>query len=129
MKKELENKLFEKYPKLFRQKELSMQETCMCWGLDCGAGWYWLLDNLCSCIQDYIDANNKTQAETVQVKEKFGGLRFYLDGADTYIHGMVSLAETMSYSTCEVCGATTEIIHTKGWIKTLCKSCAKKRKA
>lgn len=123
MDEKLEKELYKKYPKLFRQKDLSMQETCMCWGITTGNGWYWLLDNLCDCIQGYIDNNDKPQAEAVQVKEKFGGLRFYLNDADDYIQGMVSLAETMSYSTCESCGATTDIIHTKGWIKTLCKTC------
>ena len=124
MDEKLEKELYKKYPKLFRQKDLSMQETCMNWGICTGNGWYWLIDNLCNCIQGYIDDNNKPQAEAVQVKEKFGGLRFYLNGADEYIQGMVSLAETMSYSTCESCGVTTDIMHTKGWIKTLCKSCA-----
>lgn len=31
---ELQEKLFEKYPKIFRQKDLSMNETCMCWGIE-----------------------------------------------------------------------------------------------
>ena len=123
MDKKLEEKLFKKYPKLFRQKDLSMQETCMCWGITTGKGWYWLIDNLCNCIQNYIDDNNKPQAEAIQVKEKFGGLRFYLDGADDYIHGMVCLAEDMSYKTCEMCGSTKDIMHTVGWVSTLCKNC------
>lgn len=124
MDEKLEKELYKKYPKLFRQKDLSMQETCMNWGIETGTGWYWIIDQLCSCIQDYIDANNKPQAEFVQVKEKFGQLRVYIDNADEYIRGMISLAETMSYVTCESCGVTTGIIHTSGYIKTLCKSCS-----
>ena len=124
MDEKLEKELYKKYPKLFRQKDLSMQETCMNWGICTGNGWYWLIDNLCSCIQGYIDDNDKPQTEAVQVKEKFGSLRFYVNGADEYIHGMISLAEDMSYSTCESCGCTTDILHTSGWIKTLCKTCA-----
>jgi len=123
MNDKLEKELFEKYPKLFVQKDLSMQETCMCWGLECEKGWFWLLDNLCSCIQDYIDNNNKPQIEVVQVKEKFGMLRFYISGADDMVYGMISLAESLSYRTCESCGAVSNIIHTKGWIRTICKSC------
>ena len=128
MNKEVEKKLYDKYPKLFAQKDLPPYQTCMYWGINVGDGWYWLLDNLCSCIQDYIDANDKPQTEASQVKEKFGALRFYVNGADDYIYGMISLAETMSYSTCESCGATTDIIHTKGWIQTLCKSCSTEKK-
>jgi hypothetical protein len=126
MKKELENKLYEKYPKLFRQKDLSMQETCMNWGVCTGNGWFWIIDNLCNCIQNYIDANKKPQAEFVQIKEKFGELRIYIEGTDELIQGMVWLAEDLSYSTCEACGTIQDIVHTKGYIKTLCKSCAGK---
>lgn len=120
MDKKLENKLFEKYPKLFRQKDLSVQETCMCWGVECGSGWFWLIDNLCNCIQSYIDANNKPQVEIVQLKQKFGSMRCYVEGADELIHGMIWLAEHASYGICEECGSTVDIIHTTGWIRTLC---------
>ena len=41
----------------------------------------------------------------IQVKEKFGGLRFYYSGGDDYIRGLVDMAESMSYKTCEVCGS------------------------
>jgi hypothetical protein len=40
----------------------------------------------------------------IQVKEKFGGLRFYYNGGDEKIEGMVRLAEAMSKCTCEGCG-------------------------
>jgi hypothetical protein len=46
MKAELQQKLYEKYPKIFVQKDLPMSQTAMCWGIDCGDGWFWLLDNL-----------------------------------------------------------------------------------
>ena len=124
MDEKLEEKLYEKYPKIFKQKDLSMRETCMCWGLECGDGWYWLIDNLCNCIQGYVDANDRPQVEAVQVKEKFGTLRYYINNGNDYIYGMISLAETLSYNVCENCGSITEITHTKGWIKTLCKTCA-----
>ncbi|NBP04388.1 MAG: hypothetical protein EBU90_30760 [Proteobacteria bacterium] len=32
-----------------------MTETCMCWGFECGDGWFAILDALCSNIQWYID--------------------------------------------------------------------------
>ena len=38
MKAELQNKLFEKYPKIFGQKDLPMTQTAMCWGIDCEIG-------------------------------------------------------------------------------------------
>jgi hypothetical protein len=58
-----------------------------------------------------------------QIKEKFGGLRFYYSGGDEAICGMVNLAESLSYKICEDCGSTKDIGYTKGWITTMCKEC------
>lgn len=170
MNDKLQKKLFKKYPKIFAQKSLPMSRTCMCWGIDTGDGWFWLIDNLCSSIQDYIDNNNckiprgtnqgdlganytvtydsssvgelnesKTmnendlvdsipQVEAVQVKEKYGGLRFYYDGGNETIHGMVWLAERMSRNICEYCGSNDRVKQTSGWITSLCTKCFSERK-
>jgi len=58
-----------------------------------------------------------------QIKEKYGGLRFYYIGGDDFIGGLVRMAEYMSYRTCEFCGTTKDVGHTEGWIITCCKSC------
>lgn len=63
--------------------------------------------------------------QVVQVKEKFGGLRYYYNGGDDQIFGMVTLAESVSYYMCENCGSTKNVGQTSGWITTLCKECAK----
>ena len=124
MKQELDNQLCEKYPKIFADRHKPMTETCMCWGFECGAGWYNILDQLCNNIQHYIDWKNRKeeivpQVVAEQVKEKFGTLRFYYRGGDTYISGLVSMAESMSGITCEECG-TIGKQRTSGWIRTLC---------
>lgn len=59
------------------------------------------------------------QVVAIQVKEKFGGLRFYYMGGDDYIRGLEAMAESMSYRTCEVCGAPGSST-SEGWIRTLC---------
>lgn len=128
MDRKLQNKLYKKYPKIFRQKDLSMEKTAMCWGISIGNGWYWLIDKLCSQLQWDIDKNHYPQIETVQVKEKFGGLRFYTNGGTNEQNGMISLAESLSFSICEDCGTTKDVSQTKGWIVTLCKKCYKKRR-
>jgi len=126
VKPELQNKLFEKYPKIFRQKDLSMQETCMCWGFDCGDGWYNIIDTLCHQIQWHLKHNLKkyevpevANVEATQVKEKYGGLRFYYNGGNDFIRGLVSMAESLSGKTCEECGAPGGPSK-GGWISTLC---------
>jgi hypothetical protein len=52
MSPELEHKLIEKYPDFFRDVTKSPQETCMCWGIDTGDGWYNIVDNLCGFLKD-----------------------------------------------------------------------------
>ena len=62
-----------------------------------------------------------------QVKEKFGGLRFYYHGGDDTIDGMVRLAEDASNAICEECGAFNPAVgRTKQWIHTTCQPCLKK---
>ena len=62
----------------------------------------------------------------VQVKQKFGGLRFYVNRASNEQYSLISFAERMSYKTCEVCGSMqgTQLYET-GWHKTLCPQHAK----
>lgn len=59
------------------------------------------------------------QIKVQQVKEKFGGLRFYYDQGNEYISGLVSMAEAMSYVTCEVCGDSGKV-RKNGYFRTLC---------
>lgn len=181
MKKELDEKLVAKYPKIFRDRYAPMTHTAMCWGFECGDGWYNILDILCGNIQSHIDWSRKQrlsdlrfnralkralsgdsstlvkyftykregeidawatwaikqatqaidhgqyrvprvairQVVASQVKEKFGTLRFYYNGGDYCIDGMVRMAESMSYRTCELCGAPGKA-NRHGWITTLC---------
>jgi hypothetical protein len=55
----------------------------------------------------------------VQVKEKFGGLRFYVHGATNEAHNYIDFAERMSYRTCETCGKPGKTIR-NGWHYTAC---------
>ncbi len=126
MKKELQNKLFEKYPKIFAQKDLGPKETLMCFGICCGDGWYWLIDELCSHLQFHIDKNNYSQVEATQVKEKYGGLCFYTQSSDDYLMGYIHFAEYLSLSICESCGTTENVTQTEGWIRTICQKCLAK---
>jgi hypothetical protein len=93
-------------------------------GFACGEGWWPILTNLCANIQHHLDWKNKKsevvpQVVVAQIKEKFGGLRFYYDGGDDHISGMVRMAEAWAGNTCEDCGAPGKS-RDGGWIKTLC---------
>ena len=131
MKQELDTLLCERYPKLMVNRNKPMQETCMCWGFDCGDGWFNILDQLMGNIQHHSDWKNKkeevvAQVTLDQVKEKFGTLRFYYTGGDDVIDGMVRMAESMSGVTCEECSAPANT-HGPGWIRTICEPCEEAR--
>ena len=59
MKQELDKLLCEKYPKMMVNRNKPMQETCMCWGFDCGDGWFNILNQLMGNIQHHIDWKDK----------------------------------------------------------------------
>jgi len=99
-------------------------------GFSCGPGWYPILEKLCANIQSHIDWKNEQfekygrgeavpQVVAAQIKEKFGGLRFYYDGGDDTVRGMVRMAEAWADSSCEDCGAPGRQ-RNSGWIRTLC---------
>jgi len=131
MKKELQEKLFNNYPTIFRQRELDRTVTAMCYGISCGDGWYTLIDTMCGNIQNRMENANRNKpeeehiiCEATQVKEKWGGLRFYVQGSDSYIDGIIDLAESMSYRICSECGnASVQNEKKRGWIYTLCDNC------
>ena len=141
MRQELQDKLYEKYPNLFSNKDKSIQQSCMAFGIECNCGWYDLLSAVCwrifqheKNITDRVRIRNENNKENDQsdleyepvkfdqIKEKFGGIRIYYTGGDDYIQGVVSLADEMSYKICEVCGNSGKP-NKGGWITTLCDNC------
>jgi hypothetical protein len=83
----------------------------------CDEGWYPLIQEL---ISDLIELGwNK---EINQVKEKFGGLRFYINDGSSEIHEKIIEAERKSYTICEVCAESGKLRKDLGWLLTLCDS-------
>lgn len=123
MSPELDKKLCEKYPKIFVNRNGDPKETSMCWGIECGDGWYDLIDRLCDNLQWNTDRNNRNgrypQVVAVQVKEKFGDLRFYVERANDVQDAVISFVESLSHHTCDVCGAKGKT-RQEGWITTRC---------
>lgn len=124
MRDELDQYLCKVYPKIFKDRSGDPKETLMCFGFECGDGWFQIINQLCNNIQHYLNWQNKDsevvpQVVATQVKEKFGTLRFYYDGGDSKIDGMVRMAESMSGVTCEECGKPGKT-RQGGWIKVLC---------
>ena len=122
MTPELEKKLVEKYPKIFSVSTLDSRMPFPMFGIECGDGWYDLLDTLCGAIQHHLKYNAADGVEQVvveQIKEKFGTLRFYERGGDAVTSAYISLAEQMSSRICEECG-NRGILRGGGWIRSQC---------
>jgi hypothetical protein len=108
----------EKYPKMFSKPY---------GGFAVSEGWWPIIESLCANIQSHTDWWNKNrgtrpvveQVVVEQIKEKFGGLRFYYTGGDDQISGMVRMAEDWAAHSCEECGVP-GTAGGKGWIRTLC---------
>ena len=84
MRKELQEKLEKKWPKLFGQKNMSEFQSCMHYGLEIGDGWYDLFDVMCGSIQDYVNQKQASdpkflQPELAQVKEENAKIRAETD--------------------------------------------------
>ena len=76
----------------------------MCWGFVCGDGWYEVLYDLSRELNDYLEKNPSVDFEVVQVKSKFGVLRFRLGYRDPKTEQMISVACQRASVTCEVSG-------------------------
>lgn len=120
-------------------KEESKKIGCfhpIAFGFECDDGWYDLLDRL----MEKISKLDKEKAVVVhQIKEKFGGLRFYIGGEirmdiigqgsmimdreDQFkkVYEAIDEAESESFKTCEVCGKPGKLCLAGYWLKTVCK--------
>lgn len=163
MKEELESALCKEFPSIFRDYHGDMTVTCMHWGMSCGDGWASLIRDICLYINnsienaksnvifeykkknkiDYsVDLSTEILKELKiddmivvadQVKEKFGGLRFYWHSEnlpeDSYqrISGAIDMAEMRSEDICEECGERGDM-RGPGWFFTACDKHAKDRK-
>ena len=137
MNEQLSNKLIERYPMVLPDGMY----------VECGSGWFWILDSLCESIQNAyrhevrqrrFEINDGKIAPdeelddilcpyAVQIKEKFGGLRFYVDGMmggwskDTA--SFINMAESLSFRTCSKCGCPAHECYSGSWVRTNCTKC------
>jgi hypothetical protein len=80
-----------------------------------GEGWFHLIKDM---IEELIALG--WDKRLVQSKEKFGGLRFYLETYPEGAHEVIIKYENMSHETCEKCGVDGSPRKINGWIHTLC---------
>jgi hypothetical protein len=81
MNKELEQRLVERWTTWFNIGG-DIRDTAMPWGFTHGDGWFDILWRLCEDLEPLVAEFERTSGlkfEVLQVKEKFGGLRFYVN--------------------------------------------------
>lgn len=131
MQAELDAKLCEDFPILYKERKLSPYVTCMCGGFP-GDGWHKIIRSL----SEKLEALNKELPEdskivAKQVKEKFGTLRFYIGAVPKEhfkeVYRIISESERQSCTACETCGLPGTIDNSHSWVVTICPACKVKR--
>lgn len=84
-------------------------------GWEIGDGWKPLVTELIKDLKEL-----KWNGTILQIKEKFGGLRFYIGEGSELIFNRINKAESDSYKICEECGVQGKLRQDLPWIKTLC---------
>lgn len=91
-------------------KDISLDDIL----LDVRPGWHPLITTL---VEDLGKLG--WDGQVCQVKEKFGGLRFYIGEESDEIHLRINEAEKQSYKICEWCGEPGTLVK-MGWWTTRC---------
>lgn len=70
-------------------------------------------------LKKKVEDERKLIPRASQIKEKFGGLRFYVSSGSKEQHAIIWYTESISNYVCERCGARGKH-RPSGWVKTLC---------
>lgn len=121
------------YPRLFHDRHPRIAS-------DLPHGWFDIVDQLCRSISATLDSASAEDFQIAQIKEKFGGLRFYFEFTSAEgppvgsgnaqvvgraplfepIRALVLEAEDRAGLTCQVCGNPGSRHVIDGWISTRC---------
>jgi predicted nucleic acid-binding Zn ribbon protein len=90
-----------------------------------GSGWNKLIEKVLAEIEEYNEGKEGDDKIIVtQIKEKFGGLRIYVNFCTLGIGDIIDEVEDESYKVCEKCGSTVGVTTNQdGWMKTRCEDC------
>lgn len=114
------------FPELYAGVHDDVFHSLMSFGFMCGDGWYDLIYSLSEKLSKLSPI-----PKALEVKEKFGGLRFYLDGWSSKGEILILEAMKKSFTICENCGKKGKLRDNLSCIQTLCEQHykeAKKRK-
>ena len=99
--------------------------------LGIGPGWWPILDRVLEEIAETEPKADEINPSSVEIKEKYGGLRIYIAHRfqdSGHITKLLQEAEEVSLCTCEECGRPGAERDVNGWITTLCSECFAKNR-
>lgn len=88
--------LYDDFLDLYRGKGKSMTESLICFGFECGDDWFKVIYDFSLNITTYCIDNKLNIPEVLQVKEKLGSLRFYIDSGDDTIYDLINEASKLT---------------------------------
>jgi hypothetical protein len=99
-------KLWDTFPRLYKDKDAPITQSLIPFGFECGDGWFQLIWDLSEKLEKLIEGFGEIEypPKAVQVKEKYGTLRFYMTSTNGIMDKFIDEAENRSAHTCEVCG-------------------------
>lgn len=112
-----------RFPEVFGPTD-QLQPLVSYQGLAVGDGWMPLLGRLCIDLTAVV-CEDRLQFRAIQVKQKFGGLRFYAQGGTARTWALIDAAEALSTTICERCGKPTHLRNRGGYVTTTCNRCWK----
>jgi len=97
---------------------------------ECGDGWIPLIEDAKTIVSKYNlkHPDSENPLKFTQIKEKWGGLRLYLNYHVPEIADQIHELEDKSFEICEHCGTNKNVKRewTHGWVMTLCDKCREK---
>ena len=119
-------KLIEEYP--FLKIDDNCDTIDYTWLDDMPIGWRIAFgEQMCKEIKEELIKNNELDSyKIIQIKEKFGGLRWYDNSGLPGMQFIIAKYEALSEKTCINCGKPANWI-SKGWISPYCDDCATKQ--
>lgn len=112
-----EREIMQQFPLLYRHK--------LRYGFECGDGWATLIKQLSAQLEPLIaelPAVDQRDTYAAHVKQKFGGLRFYMTTPSYAMYQAIAEAEAVSLRTCEACGAPGKLNQRDSWLYVSCES-------
>lgn len=154
MRIELQQQLYAIDPIFFMQKDWDMTKTCMCWGIECGDGWFEPIKKFVMGVSQLnkIAASVGMAIVASQIKSKWADFTCYwnimpldesnsaeldeqqqaiVDGVYWLMDAAVDACENECSKTCEICGKSSpfedEVIACGSWLTVKCLDCAQKQ--